>query len=871
MNNIEFKKIKCTIGTRWTTGFDTQTGQQKPNSKGKVEPTVNMTLYDVIENYIYNNDYRKDCEQKANFFNEKNNLKISDSEYRKPKFYAKSIYSFLDYRYTKYDDVLADDRHLKTLTNKSFLEHTGLIGFDIDFPKDTENLDDLIKQLKTKLFNKLKQYDWFCMITLSTGGKGLHIYTYNEVPDYYDKTNKDASPRIAYFNSCYQYKSYFIYKALYEIYKEIYGEISLDFIFSLLDFAMYKPEQTINITVYDNEPLINENFKCCLCIPVVKNIENGFDNWIHREGNSIKPDAEVGWSVFNENYCNITKFISDNNYSITDEAIFVGIEKKNYKSPKEGPFYFGHNTRHDGIPTMHEICRYLLATRKYEEARMIVSDKKFYNDGDDFPRLLQWYHSRDVKYYPSEYVCEWLNTFAGFNDEIKKQEIDKNLVDYYDGFRKDNKGRIDRDDIENYIYYLNTYPLYKNNLKFNTLSQRNELLSKKFQTGEAKDYSIIDIDWTRIRNNFNRHLHFLNKNLVEEAVNEVCDNNKYNPIVEYLNSLKWDGVERVETMFHDWLGAEDNELNRRYTKLWMYAAVKRIFEPGCKWDNILILYGKQGDGKTEFFKRLGKEWNTSNRINLSNKDYINRLNKNWVVIMDELASLNKKEMDEVKSFFSNQDDEDRLAFARENKKFYRHCIFCGTTNSKGILRDLDDKYERRFWIIEVNAKSQTYVYENFSEDEVNKLWAEAVHWYKENPNMSLYLGKEYIEISKSEQIQYKSFNNDDDISMLINNIFEKEYVFGIKDPTYKGDFIFTSYDDWLKQVKNEREIEADGVSFIKSKLHIIKAEWVKRYLLDEWKVSKSHKYISFAIDWDFKGIKVNHQYTNYYIRKKEGI
>ena len=405
-------------------------------------------------------------------------------------------------------------------------------------------------------------------------------------------------------------------------------------------------------------------------------------------------------------------------------------------------------------------------------------------------------------------------------------------------------------------------------MKFNTLSSRNEYLGKKFEIGEAQDYSIVDIDWTLIKNNFNRHLHFLNKNLVEEAVNEVCVENKYNPVIDYLDNIEWDGVERIETMFHDWIGAEDSPLYRRYSKLWMYAAVKRIYEPGCKWDNILILYGKQGDGKTEFFKRLGKEWNTSNRINLSNKDYINRLNKNWIVIMDELASLNKKEMDEVKSFFSNQDDEDRLAFARENKKFYRHCIFCGTTNSKGILRDLDDMYERRFWIIEVNAKSPTFVYNNFTEEEVDNLWAEAVHMYKEDPNMELYLGEEYINMAKDDQIDYKAFNNDDDVEFLKNELFEREFIFDVNGPTYKGNYIFGDYDDFYKQMKEEYVPDVDGLTLTKSKINIVKAQWVKKFLFDEYRISKSHKYISFAVGWDFKVLKLKGKTTNYYVRRE---
>lgn len=142
------------------------------------------------------------------------------------------------------------------------------MGFDIDFPKFTQNLEEHINWLKQELYNKLKIYKWFCMITLSTGGKGIHIYTYNKIPSELSDNDK-----ISYFNSCYQYKSFFIYLALYKIYKNTNTDVSLDFIFSLLDFAMYKPEQTINVTVYDNEPLINNNFELEVCSPVVDNIK----------------------------------------------------------------------------------------------------------------------------------------------------------------------------------------------------------------------------------------------------------------------------------------------------------------------------------------------------------------------------------------------------------------------------------------------------------------------------------------------------------------------------------------------------------------------------------------------------------------------
>ena len=177
-------------------------------------------------------------------------------------------------------------------------------------------------------------------------------------------------------------------------------------------------------------------------------------------------------------------------------------------------------------------------------------------------------------------------------------------------------------------------------------------------------------------------------------------------------------------------------------------------------------------------------------------------------------------------------------------------------------------YERRFWIIEVNAKSPTFVYNNFTEEEVDKLWAEAVHMYKENPNMELYLGEEYINMAKNDQIDYKAFNNDDDVEFLKNELFEREFIFDVNGPTYKGNYMFRDYDDFYKQMKEENVPDVDGITLTKSKINIVKGQWIKKFLFDEYRISKSHKYISFAVGWDFKGLYIKNKFTNYYIRRE---
>lgn len=876
--NSNFQNIKVTVGTRWTTGFDTTTNAQKPDKNGKVIPTQNATLYDVVEQMILNENYRKTCERLASEANAKLDLTKPDTKMKSAKEFARAVFAFSDYRYTKYDNIVIDGKQIKQKTNKAYLEHTGLMGFDIDFPKDTPNLQETIMWLKEGIHKKLSVHKWYCMTTLSTGGKGIHIYTYNEVPIEYSKTEPETSPRIAYFDSCYQYKSYFVYKALFDLYREKQKHVSFDFIFTLLDFAMYKPEQPLNVTVFDNEPLINDSFECEICMPVVKNIDKGYTNWIHTENGVQLPEHEAGYELFTSMYRNISKFKPHERYSYEHKGVYI---KNDQYMPKKigGDFYFGHNERHFGIPTLHEICKYLLATRNYDDAKYIVSREGFYWDQkssklecvNNICRLLDWYASLNVEFAPSQYVCDWLNKYAGFKDKLEWNELSDEIVNIADGFVKDSKGKIINTDITNYKYYLNNYPKYKGKLKYNIFSCCNEWTGKSFSEGEAVDYSMRDIDMTMIRNDFNRHMHFLSKNLVEDALDEVCNENKYNPVVDYLNSLEWDGVERIHSMFTDWLGAENNVLYSQYAKIWMHAAVKRVFQPGCKFDNVLILSGKQGDGKTEFFKRLGKKWNTSNKINLSNKDYINKLNKAWLVIMDEMAGLNKKEMDEVKAFFSNQDDDDRLAFKKENEKYYRHCIFCGTTNKKEMLRDTDDIYERRFWMIPIDVEDQTYVYRCFTEEEVDKLWAEAVYKYKQDPEMSLYLGLDFINMAKEEQIQYKAFNNDDTLP-IIEEILEKEYVFSADSPTYHGLHYFTDYEEFKKQAFDDKIKEVDNVAFVKQKLGILQVKFLKMYLNDVYKEARSPKWICSSLldgnlpKFEYKQIKVNGVIARYYNR-----
>ena len=189
----------------------------------------------------------------------------------------------------------------------------------------------------------------------------------------------------------------------------------------------------------------------------------------------------------------------------------------------------------------------------------------------------------------------------------------------------DSKGNI-KNVITNYIIYLTQSDRYKDKLKYNDFTKQKEFNDKEF----------CDFDLNRLYNNIERDLGLTSRPKIESALMEVFDTNKYNPIIDYLNSVEWDSVKRVERLFIDLLDADDTELNKYMTKVWFIAAVKRIFEPGCKFDNMIVLQGEQGIGKSSICDLISLKYSNNVSLNeVGNKDLINKLNRTWIAVVDE--------------------------------------------------------------------------------------------------------------------------------------------------------------------------------------------------------------------------------------------
>ncbi|SMB88605.1 Virulence-associated protein E [Desulfonispora thiosulfatigenes DSM 11270] len=220
------------------------------------------------------------------------------------------------------------------------------------------------------------------------------------------------------------------------------------------------------------------------------------------------------------------------------------------------------------------------------------------------------------------------------------------------------------------------------------------------------------------------------------AVTKVADDRSYHPIREYLEALPaWDGVERLDQILIDYLGAENNDYVKAVTRKVFVAAVARVYNPGIKFDWMLVLSGEQGIGKSTLIQKLAGEWfNDSLRLSdTKDKTAAEKLQGYWILEIGELAGMRKAEENELKNFLSSQNDVYRASFGKRATPHPRQCIFIGTTNEKGYLRDATGN--RRFWPVKVyRGKKKPW---NITKNEIEQIWAEALLKYQESEKLQL--------------------------------------------------------------------------------------------------------------------------------------
>lgn len=216
---------------------------------------------------------------------------------------------------------------------------------------------------------------------------------------------------------------------------------------------------------------------------------------------------------------------------------------------------------------------------------------------------------------------------------------------------------------------------------------------------------------------------------IEDAWGLVANENRYHPVRDYLESLVWDGVPRVETLFIEFMGAEDNAYTRAVSRIALTAAVARIFAPGIKYDNVVVLVGPQGCGKSTILKKLGRDWFSDTLTTMQGKEAYEQIQGFWIIEIGELAAMKRYEVETVKQFTSKSEDSYRAAYGHHVETHKRQCVFFGTTNTYDFLKDMTGN--RRFFPVDVHPeKAVKDVWKDLDTKAVDQIWAEAVSLFR---------------------------------------------------------------------------------------------------------------------------------------------
>jgi hypothetical protein len=175
-----------------------------------------------------------------------------------------------------------------------------------------------------------------------------------------------------------------------------------------------------------------------------------------------------------------------------------------------------------------------------------------------------------------------------------------------------------------------------------------------------------------------------------------------NAIHAYVDSLKWDGVDRLESMFVRGWGAVDDPYTRAIGKAWLVGLVARVYRPGCDMQTMLILEGKQGIGKSRSLKALGGRWYVETTDKMDNKDFLLAAHRSLIFDLAELGAYKYADFAFVKGLLSTAVDLIRAPYGRKAEVKPRRFIIVGTTNEDLYLRDLTGN--RRFWPIACGNK-----------------------------------------------------------------------------------------------------------------------------------------------------------------------
>lgn len=353
--------------------------------------------------------------------------------------------------------------------------------------------------------------------------------------------------------------------------------------------------------------------------------------------------------------------------------------------------------------------------------------------------------------------------FAGIVQEMGVEVIDVDDGKWMEDLEIDSGNRY-KSTIDNVVLILDNDVRLKRLFRYDEFLARFMIVGTPPWRGGARGGGpFTDADAACLRHYLEKAYKISGRLVIADGLEAHLKSRAVHPVREYLSGLEWDGQARLDTLLVDYLGAEDTEYIRAVTRKTFAAGVARIFRPGCKFDNMLVLVGEQGCGKSTLVSRMGRRWFSDTFTGVHGKEAYEQIQGVWIMEMAELAGLRRADQETIKHFIGKTEDIYRPAYGHYTAICPRQCIFIGTTNEVGFLRDHTGN--RRYWPVECDPEAAAFsVWDELMENEVGQLWAEAKHYYEKGELLHL-----SVEMEKQAKVIQKAHKEVDERTAEVIN------------------------------------------------------------------------------------------------------
>ena len=349
--------------------------------------------------------------------------------------------------------------------------------------------------------------------------------------------------------------------------------------------------------------------------------------------------------------------------------------------------------------------------------------------------------------------------------EVKIKKANHNL-DFDFLFKIDNKGdKVFIQNTENICRVLRVHPNFKDRFRYDCFKGIYEINSKVGKSDKRRWRIIEDNDAVNIQTAISilfPCFTLVGKTMVYEAMIKVAKENTIDSAADFITSLVWDKTYRLDNWLKETFGCPLDAVHKAIASNWLKGLVKRIIEPGCKFDYVLVLEGEQGVGKSTSLSVLGGDWHVETTMSTDSKDFFMQFQGKAIIELSEGETLSRTEVKRMKAIITMQNDKYRPPYERSSQDFPRRCVFAMTTNQGEYLKD--DTGNRRWLPVRVMLAESNV---KWLKENREQLFAEAYHRVFNKGETIYEFPKEIFDMQKERMI------SDPNEDLIIDWYFEK--------------------------------------------------------------------------------------------------